>query len=76
MISASVRSGWVAAKSAHISAPSETPSSATRSEPTASRTAVRSSIRCSRVVTSSEGSESPVPALSKEITRENEASRP
>ena len=49
MISASVRSGYVAANRLHIGPPSDTPSSTARREPTASITARTSSIRCSSV---------------------------
>ena len=57
--------------------PSECPNSAARSEPTASSTARTSSMRSSRVGSSSfdTRSESPVPRLSKRISRENEARR-
>ncbi len=75
MTSARVRSGWVAAKRAHIKLPSEIPKSAARSTSAASRTAVRSSIRCSRVAGPSVGSERPVPGLSKTISLEKEANR-
>ena len=59
---------------AAIGPPSESPTSAARSEPAASITARTSSIRSSRVGPGI-GSESPVPRLSKRISRENEASR-
>ncbi len=77
VISALVRSGYVAAKSRHMVPPSECPKSAVRSDPTASRTARTSSIRCSSVGKLSFGtrSERPVPRLSKRIRRENDASR-
>ena len=75
MIRACVRSACVAANRALIGAPSEIPNSAARSAPAPSRTAVRSSIRCSSVWGPSIGSDSPVPGLSKEITRANLVSR-
>ena len=72
-----VRRGYVAAKSAHIATPSETPKSAARSEPTASHTAWTSPIRVSSVGNAESGtrSDSPVPRLSNRISRENVASR-
>jgi hypothetical protein len=75
--SASVFSGYVAAKSAESGPPSETPTSAACLDPTASITARTSSMRCS-----SEGSslsetrsERPVPRLSNRMSRENDARR-
>jgi hypothetical protein len=55
--------------------PSEYPKSAARSEPTVSMTARTSSMRVSRFGMSVTRSESPVPRLSKRISRVNEASR-
>ena len=78
VISALVRSGYVAANRRHMFPPSEWPKSAVRSEPAASRTARTSSIRSSSVGNLSFGtrSESPVPRLSNRIRREKEASLP
>ena len=73
--SAAVRSGWVAANSATIGPPSETPSSAARSEPTASITARTSSIRSSSGATPWTRSDRPVPRLSNRISRPIPASR-
>ena len=56
-----------------IGPPSDTPMTAARSEPAASMTARRSSIRTSSGVPASTGSESPVPRLSKKISRESDA---
>ena len=69
------RSGWVAANSTDIGAPSEAPSNVARVNPASSITALRSSIRVSSVGTSATGSESPVPRLSNVMTRANDASR-
>ena len=57
--------------------PSECPSSAARSDPTASITARTSSMRSSSVGNPSvgTGSDRPVPRLSNRISRENEARR-
>ena len=70
-----VRSGWLAANMALIAHPSEKPSRAARSEPTASITARMSSMRSSNVGASPTGSESPLPRLSNMISREKPASR-
>jgi hypothetical protein len=77
MINALVRSGYVAAKRRHIGPPSERPTNAASSDPTAFITARTSSIRCSSVGSSLSGTRAhiPVPRLSKRITREKEASR-
>ena len=55
--------------------PSDTPQSAARSDPTASMTARTSSMRCSSVGMALTRSESPVPRLSKRMSRANEAMR-
>ena len=73
--SALTRSGCVAANNAHMGPPSDTPNIAARSDPAASITARTSSTRCSSVGTSLTGSDSPVPRLSKTISRENELIR-
>jgi hypothetical protein len=65
----------VAAKRSVIGPPSETPSRAARSDPTASITARMSSILVSRSAMPLARSERPVPLLSNRITREKEASR-
>jgi hypothetical protein len=58
----------------HMGPPSEAPKRAARVEPTASRTALRSCIRCSIESWSGEtGSDRPVPRLSSQISRLNEA---
>ena len=72
--SARVRSGWVAAKRIDIGPPSETPSSAARSDPAASMTALTSSIRSSSVPICTR-SERPMPRLSKRISRAKDARR-
>ncbi len=71
------RSGWVAANTALSDAPSETPTVAARSLPTASITTRMSSMRSSSVGRRSAGSrsDSPVPRLSHMITRPKVASR-
>ena len=74
-MSALVRSGYVAAKRAHIGPPSEYPSRDARAEPTVSMTARKSSIRVSRLGRSLTRSESPVPRLSKRISLAKDASR-
>ena len=74
MIKAATRSGYVAANSRAIGAPSTTPKIAARWEPTASMTARRSSIRASSVGAPETRSDIPVPRLSKRINRENSAS--
>ena len=68
-----MRSGCSAANSTLIGAPSDTPKKAARSDPAASITARTSSTRCSSVGTDFTGSDSPVPRLSKRISRANEA---
>src|SRR6266550_4415725 len=73
--SASVRSGYVAAKTAHVCPPSPIPTSVARSAPTASRTARMSSILVSIGPRSRGRSDSPVPRLSNMIRRENDAKR-
>ncbi len=73
MISARVRSGYVAANRAHIALPSVLPNSAACSDPTALITACTSSMRCSSVGVLEIRSDSPVPRLSKRISRENDA---
>jgi hypothetical protein len=75
---ASVRSGYVAAKSTAIGEASATPMIAARSRPTASITADTSSIQSSSGGSSVDGigSERPIPYLSNEISRLNEARRP
>jgi hypothetical protein len=74
---ASVRSGYVAAKSSAIGAASATPMIAARSRPTASITADTSSIQSSSGGSSFDGigSERPIPYLSNEISRLNEERR-
>ena len=64
-------------EAAHRPALGDAASARRAREPTASITARTSSMRCSSVGSSSSGtrSESPVPRLSKRISRENEASR-
>ena len=57
-----------------IGPPSETPISTACSEPAASITARTSSILVSSVGTSATRSETPVPRLSNQISRENDAS--
>ena len=71
------RSGWLAANTALSDAPSETPTAAARSLPTASITTRMSSMRSSSVGRRSAGSrsDSPVPRLSHMITRPKVASR-
>ena len=71
------RSGYVAANSAAIIDPSLAPNSTARSTPTASMTARTSLIHSSRNGSRSigTGSERPIPRLSNEITRLNDASR-
>jgi hypothetical protein len=75
--SAVTRSGWVAAKSIAIGPPSDAPTTTARSEAAASITARKSSMRCSSVGSSATGtgSDSPVPGLSKVMTRLKAASR-
>src|SRR2546421_4050104 len=74
---ADVRAGCVALNSTAMGPPSEKPKSAARSEPTASITARTSSIRSSSVGRSwtLTRSDSPVPRLSKRISRLKEARR-
>ena len=72
---ARVRSGCVAAKSVTIDPPSEIPSRTARSEPTSSITARTSSMRSSSGAMPLTRSDSPVPRLSKRISRPSEASR-
>jgi hypothetical protein len=74
--SADVRSGWLAAKNAHMGPPSETPTTAARSDPAASSTERSSSARSSSVRGCATGSDRPVPPRSIRISRLNEASRP
>ena len=75
--SAETRSGYVAAKTAAIIAPSFAPMSAARSEPVSSITTRTSSIHSSigGIWSSGTGSESPMPCLSNEIRRVNAARR-
>ncbi len=75
MISARAFSGYVAANSAHIGPPSDEPTSAARSEPTACITACTSSMRSSSMGASVTRSERPVPRLSNNITRAKAPSR-
>src|SRR6267143_1262413 len=75
MINPAVRSGYVAAKSADITPPSEMPSSAALFDPAASITARTSSMRCSRLGRGCTRSDIPQPRLSNRIRRENEARR-
>ncbi len=65
-----MRSGYVAAKSRLMGAPSATPNTAARREPTASMTARRSSIRASSVGAPATRSDMPVPRLSNRRSRE------
>src|SRR5213596_2960797 len=58
-----------------IGAPSETPMTAARWDPTASMTARTSSIRTSSGESAGTASDMPVPRLSKTISRANEAMR-
>ena len=74
--SPTVRSGYVAAKSALIGPPSDAPTTTARRDDAASMTARTSSIRVSRSAIPRTRSESPVPRLSKMMNRENDASRP
>ena len=67
-----VRSGYVAAKTTHVAAPSEVPNSAALRDPTASITARMSSVRSSIVGTFKTGSDRPVPRLSNKISRQND----
>ena len=73
--SAEMRSGLVAANMAPMAPPSAQPTNAARSDPAASMTAPTSSARCSRVTIPDTRSESPVPRLSKMITRPRLATR-
>jgi hypothetical protein len=72
---ADTRSGYVAAKSAVIRAPSPPPESIAHSDPAASITARTSSILASIVGTSRARSDIPMPRLSKIMTREKSAIR-
>ncbi len=74
--SAHTRSGYVAAKKTLIGPPSDAPSRAARSDPTASITARTSSMRVSSVAAPLTGSDMPWPRLSKRIRRENDARSP
>jgi hypothetical protein len=73
--SAETRSGSVAANMAPIAPPSPQPTNAARSDRAASMTARTSSARCSSVTIPGTRSESPVPRLSKMITRPMAPSR-
>lgn len=76
-MSATVRSGLVAANSAAIGPASKTPMIAARSEPTAAITASTSSMYVSQGGSASKGSgsELPEPRRSNRISRENVAMR-
>ncbi len=73
--SADMRCGLVAANMAPIPPPSPQPTKAACSDCAASMTAPTSSARCSSVTIPATRSESPVPRLSKMITRPMPAKR-
>ena len=74
-MSDSTRRGYWAANAMLSAPPSDTPNRCARSTPTASITARMSSTRSAKVGGRFIGSDSPVPRLSKRISRPNDASR-
>jgi hypothetical protein len=73
MMSPAARDGYVAAKTAHIGPPSESPNSTARSELAASITARTSSMRVSMLGMLATRSDRPVPRLSKRMSRQKDA---